>query len=202
MAAVIPPLDATHQTPSSFDQLVVKFNQIAGPDPTPQGLLDAAAALTDAEIETLAASGNHKEPIENEQDEKIFALGMAEGLASPDGTKHMINAGDAAAEAARETRSLFRSLQLRIVQIDAIHRSGFLPQLIEIFTVRLYPSLICFSLLPDANIMCFFLFLSFLYRNSKVFFERAKSSQLRYRSMGTVSITARNRLYRIYADFS
>ncbi|RAK77726.1 uncharacterized protein BO72DRAFT_447851 [Aspergillus fijiensis CBS 313.89] len=131
MSATAPPAYEPHSSPPSYDSLVDKVCQLVGSDPTPQKFIDAAATLSESEIEILKDGGDFSDPIKNERDNKVFSTGAAKGLASPECAEHLRAASNAAVEASNEIERLFVSLHLKIAQIDRIHHSGFEPKLVE-----------------------------------------------------------------------
>lgn len=113
--------------PPPYEEVDKKLNNLIGPKPTIDKVLDAAKDLSRAEVITLIKESNKKErfPLKTEKQKEDFAIGLAQTASSPDFKEKIKSVSSSASRAAKEIEAIFQRLQLKIVQIDQIHKSTF-----------------------------------------------------------------------------
>ncbi|KAI9649560.1 hypothetical protein NHQ30_002140 [Ciborinia camelliae] len=123
-----PPYNA-QSSPPSYDEVVAKVTGLVGSDPTPQKYIDVVDTLSETELEVLSTGAENIPPITSEADQEKFAKGCTRAVASDDCAKYIQQSAYDAVDATKEIDRVFRSLELKIGEIDRIHFSGFMPEL-------------------------------------------------------------------------
>ncbi|KAJ8060566.1 hypothetical protein OCU04_010881 [Sclerotinia nivalis] len=123
-----PPYNA-QSSPPSYDSVVAKVERLVSPDPSPQKYINVVDTLSESELQVLSSGAENIPPITSEADQEKFAIGCTRALASDDCAKYIQQAAYDAVDATKEIDRVFRSLGLRIGEIDRIHHSGFMPEL-------------------------------------------------------------------------
>ncbi|KOS21275.1 hypothetical protein ESCO_006790 [Escovopsis weberi] len=126
-----PPAYMFSDSPPSYDEVVKKVDGLVGSSPTPQKYLNAALALTGEERAVLQAGAEEHNPLKTEADKKKYTLGAAKELSTDETKQKLKEEANSANEAARDIENVFVSLQLKIAQIDQIHKSNFAPTLVQ-----------------------------------------------------------------------
>ncbi|KAF5857400.1 hypothetical protein ETB97_005892 [Aspergillus alliaceus] len=129
MASTLPSYTAG-EAPPSYDSVVHKIEAAVGSPRTPEKYLAAVQKLSSAEISVIAEGAkDHPPPIHTEEDKKTFAIGAAQAASQDSATDLLKQAADKATSAAKNIQDVFQSIQLKITEIDQIHKSNFLPDL-------------------------------------------------------------------------
>lgn len=129
MASALPKY-TSDEAPPSYDSVVQKIDAAVGSTKTPDKYLEVVKSLNSTEISVIAEGAkDHPPPIHSDEDKKKFAIGAAQTASQDSATEHLKTAANQATIAAREVKGVFQSIQLKIVEIDNIHKSNFLPDL-------------------------------------------------------------------------
>lgn len=132
-----PPAYATESSPPSYEEVVKKLDSLVGADPTPEKVLDVAKKLSKQDLSTLVENHDSHPPLKTDKEKYDFSIGSAKTASSDEASKYIQPAASSASRAAKEINATFQQLQLKIVQIDSIHQSGFSKPLQDIQTVAL-----------------------------------------------------------------
>lgn len=135
-----PPAYSTEASPPSYEEVVKKLDNLVGPNPTPEKVLDVAKKLSKQDLSTLVENHDSHPPLKTDNEKHKFAIGSSKTASSGEASKYIQPAASSASRAAKEISATFQQLQLKIAQIDSIHQSGFSKPLQDIQTV-------CFLLL-------------------------------------------------------
>lgn len=128
--ASAPPDYTSGDAPPSYASVVQKIDAAVGSTKTPGKYLEVVKSLNSTEISVIAEGAkDHPPPIHTDEDKKKFTIGAAQTASQDSATGHLKTAANQATIAAKEVKEVFQSIQLKIVEIDNIHKSNFLPDL-------------------------------------------------------------------------
>ncbi|KAJ5394031.1 uncharacterized protein N7487_011672 [Penicillium crustosum] len=113
--------------PPPYEEVEKKVNDLIGPNPTVDKVLNATKGLSQGDLVTLIKeSGNEKRfPLKTEKQKEHFAIALSQTVSSPDFKDKVKHSSSSASLAAKEISAIFQRLHVKVVQIDQIHKSTF-----------------------------------------------------------------------------
>ncbi|KAF7869660.1 hypothetical protein EAF04_004444 [Stromatinia cepivora] len=131
MTAALPAY-TVQTSPSSWDEIDQKLENLIGNNRTPDAVINAAEQLSDTEIEILVDGAEDHWPLETEEQIKEYSIGTGKTFSSEEGKARLAEEGNQATQVAREIERAFISLHLRVAEIDNNHRTRFTPDLLQL----------------------------------------------------------------------
>ena len=122
--------------PPSYDEVARKLDDLVGSDPTPDKVLDAAAKLSEEEINVLVDGVHSHWPLETEEQKVEFTIGSGQTLSSAEGKDRLKRTAMTVTQATKEIDDIFYNMEYQLAQIDAIHKSSFRPEVTKLKDVR------------------------------------------------------------------
>ncbi|KAF4345555.1 hypothetical protein FBEOM_505 [Fusarium beomiforme] len=114
----------------SYEDVVKKFTAALGDGKDPEKILDAADALNMADCKAIFdKTGGNPVPFVDEKDREKFHLGAEQAASLPLAQKHLKETAKTATQAVKDIEGIFGRLLLKIMEIDQIHESDFIPEL-------------------------------------------------------------------------
>ncbi|KHN96032.1 uncharacterized protein MAM_06137 [Metarhizium album ARSEF 1941] len=130
MASTCPPPAYTAGTAlPSYDELMKRFNDRVGANPTPEKYLEVGDTFSLQEIEILVNNGPCEPPFTCPEDAKKFRVSAGKGLSSKITLDALKQGAEEATNAAQRLRRMFRELHDKVIEIDQIEVSGFEPDM-------------------------------------------------------------------------
>lgn len=168
--------------PPSYDSVVQDLHAKAGPNPTPEALLQAADALPPYEKKVLVENISTDHALNLTDDEKkALALGMAKTMSSEEGVKAITQSASIVTTNIRALDTMFAHLTQELSSIDGQYVSPadgpFAPRLATFVTVS-------FTFMAIGS--SFRRYLTSDCRNTKILFVRAELWQELLRHMLSV----------------
>ncbi|RBQ79261.1 hypothetical protein FVER53590_09926 [Fusarium verticillioides] len=125
-----PPQYNAEDAPPSYEDVVKKFTAALGNGKDPEKILDAMASLNLADCKVVCdKNGSKLGPIVGEKDMEKFQLGAEQAASLPVAQEHLKKVANTATRAVKDIEMVFNRLLLKIMEIDKIHESGFVPKL-------------------------------------------------------------------------
>lgn len=125
-----PPQYNAEDAPPSYEDVVKKFTAALGNGKDPEKILDAMASLNLADCKVVCdKNGSKLGPIVGEKDMEKFQLGAEQAASLPVAQEHLKKVANTATRAVKDIDMVFNRLLLKIMEIDKIHESGFVPKL-------------------------------------------------------------------------
>lgn len=117
----------------TYDEVNAKLTKLAGANPSPDSVLEAALKLSVHEIAVLVDYAEKHPPLTNDQLPK-FELGVATTFSSPDAFKHIENASNQASDSAKAIKRAFVDIgdELRVIERTYPTANPLLPELQDI----------------------------------------------------------------------
>ncbi|PWY69096.1 hypothetical protein BO70DRAFT_382634 [Aspergillus heteromorphus CBS 117.55] len=115
--------------PPSYDEVAHKLENLVGGNPTPDKVLDAAEQLSEEEINVLVNGVDSHWPLETEKQKEEFTIGTGQTLSSAEGKDQLQATAITVTQATREIDRIFFALEVKLAQIDGIHKSNFHPEI-------------------------------------------------------------------------
>ncbi|KAJ8060569.1 hypothetical protein OCU04_010883 [Sclerotinia nivalis] len=127
-----PPAYTVKISPSSWEEINQKLEDLIGNNRTLDAVINAAEQLSATEIEILVDGAEDHWPLETEEQIKEYSIGTGKTLSSEEGKARLAEEGNQATQVAREIERAFITLHLRVAEIDNIHRTRFTPDLLRL----------------------------------------------------------------------
>lgn len=126
--------------PPPYEEVEKKVNDLIGPNPTVDKVLNATKGLSQGDLVTLIKESDNEKrfPLKTEKQKEYFAIALSQTVSSPDFKDKVKNSSSSASRAAKEISAIFQRLQVKVVQIDQIHKSTFQKPLRDIQGVCLW----------------------------------------------------------------
>lgn len=130
MSDAAPPYDSSG-SPPAYEEIEKKLNELIGPNPTVEKVLEVAKSVSPKEADILVQNSKAKFPLKTEKQKEDFALGIASVTSSSNFKPQITSASSSASRAANEVARIFQKLHLKILEVDRVHESGFAKVLLK-----------------------------------------------------------------------
>lgn len=120
---------AEGDVPPSYSEVIKSIEAATGNNTMPQQLLHVIEGLSAPERKVLSDIAQTSPPKMTDEEKKKSAISMAKGLSAPEGQELLKGTAKDVARAASSVKGGFRSLKLKLSELENTAKSNFLSKL-------------------------------------------------------------------------